>query len=149
MSKNKFVRIGLLAAVAIIVLTGCTRTDEDDILEIRERMFVTQINDIYMNASEFLGKRIKLEGIFTSDTWGDPLHFVLRRSPGGCCGTDGRTGFEVKWPEGRRDPYPAENSWVEATGTLKYTVSDNRRFLYLELSSLRVLTTRREEFVTR
>ncbi|MDR3270345.1 MAG: hypothetical protein LBT32_02365, partial [Peptococcaceae bacterium] len=36
-----------------------------DILEIKEKMFVAQTNDIYYNAEDYLGKTLKYEGLFT------------------------------------------------------------------------------------
>jgi hypothetical protein len=46
-------------------------------------------------------------------------------------------------------PYPENNSWVEAKGVLKLFRGDVSRNLYLELISLDVLETRGAEFVWR
>ena len=121
-----------------------------DIVEIRERMFVTQINEIYMNAGDYLGRAIKLEGIFKIlHNEGDAVFLVIRYAPDGCCGTRGFSGFEVKADANLARHFPADDSWVEATGVLKeYGIGFNK-FLYLELFSLKALNTRGEEFVTR
>jgi uncharacterized membrane protein YcgQ (UPF0703/DUF1980 family) len=113
-------------------------------------MFIAEVNDVYLNAEDYLGKTIKLEGIFKSEQYYDdiePYCFVIRYGPG-CCGTDGNAGFEVKWDKSRMRSYPAAESWVEATGELKfYTEDGDFQYLYLDLSSLDVLSRRRAEFV--
>ena len=145
-----FYAVTVIAITALLFITGCDKTEENNIIEIREVMFMTQVNDIYLNANDFLGRTIKLEGIFTEDTWDNVYYcFVIRNAPGGCCGNDGRVGFEVKWPEDRSGANPENNSWVEATGVLKSYEENANRLLYLELTSLNVLNRRGEEFVTR
>jgi uncharacterized membrane protein YcgQ (UPF0703/DUF1980 family) len=145
--------MGKFAVILLITsffITGCTRTEteENSVIEIRERMFMTQIQDIYLNANDFLGRTIKLEGIFIGMTWdGASYNYVVRSYSDGCCG--GNVGFEVMWPQGRPDPFPENNSWVEAEGVLKLFQGDSSRNLYLELISLNVLETRGAEVVWR
>ena len=144
---------GLFAAVAIITLTalflmtGCVR-DTDSIVRIEERMFATHFSHIYINAIDYLGRTIQLEGVFLKKWWGWPYYaplryFVMRFVPDHCCG--GFIGFEVMWPEGSTEPYPEDGSWVEATGVLG---ADSALNLYLKLSSLTVLDRRGAELVT-
>ncbi|GHV84929.1 hypothetical protein AGMMS50230_05370 [Spirochaetia bacterium] len=130
------------------------------IIEIKEKMFIAQTNDIYLNPEDYLGKTIKLEGLFRTDSYVDlsrTFCFVLRNGPG-CCGNDGSVGFEVSWPEaagvnsiaplakGHRYPKPEE--WVEAVGTLAYYEEEDYPYLYLALSSLEVKRQRGAEFVS-
>jgi zinc transport system permease protein len=122
------------------------------IVEIKEKMFIAQTNDVYLNAEDYLGRIIKLEGLFKREQYlgEDAVYcFVLRYGPG-CCGNDGNAGFEVAWdaPEGEEPGYPAVDEWVEAVGTLKTYEEDGYPYLYLSLSSLRVLEERGAEFVT-
>ena len=156
MGNNKFLKNCLLTAVLIIamaaflLITGCARADEDSIIEIGERMFMTQIQDIYLNANNFVGRTIRLEGIFNINRWNESFwYFVIRNGPDGCCGTPGQIGFEVRWPENRIEAFPENDSWVEATGVLRTYRDGPNQFLYLELTSLRVLNTRGLEFVER
>ena len=116
---------------------------------IRERMFLAQVNDIYLNPDEYLNRTIKLEGIFfAGQNDGVPFHYVIRYAPGGCCGGDGMVGFEVRKDSGGHvREFPANNSWVEAAGVLKLYERGSLRQLYLELSSLTVLNTKGAEFV--
>ena len=124
-------------------------TTRGSIIEIRERMFATQITDIYLNANDYLEKTLRLQGIFKVDRHEgeDPINSVIRYSPGGCCGNDGLVGFEVKWAKDNAGKFPSENSWVEATGVLKQYGIGFFKYLYIELSSLTVLETRGAEFV--
>jgi hypothetical protein len=123
--------------------------DTGKILEIKEKMFIAQTNDVYLNQEDYLGRTIKLEGLFKREQYaGSPFDycFVLRYGPG-CCGSDGNAGFEVAW-DAEAAPYPAIDDWVEAVGTLKTYEEDGYPYLYIALSSLRVLDRRGAEFVT-
>jgi putative membrane protein len=152
MYKNK-----LLITASFLIITfsffsiTCARTREEggpqrNIIEIGERMFATQVRDIYLNAEHNLGRTIKLEGIFRVGQMNESnIYYVIRFSQDGCCG-GGMSGFEVKWTQ-NPIPYPADNSWVEATGILREQISGIDRYLYLELLSLTVLNRRGAEFV--
>lgn len=167
MGKNKISGSSLAITVLIIItawffMISCTRSRsrenigtqgnieiQGNIVEIRERMFLTQIRDIYLNANEFLERPIKLEGIFRIDIHEDVTIYSVIRYIFGCCGDDGLVGFEVKWARANAREFPAENSWVEASGVLKQYGHGVDRFLYIELSTLTVLDRRGAEFVTR
>jgi hypothetical protein len=129
----------------------------DGVIEIKEKLFIAQTNDVYLNPEEYMGRTIKYEGLFKSvyyEEAGDPYCFVLRYGPG-CCGNDGSAGFEVAWDaaerpdlaEGAPGEFPEEDAWVEATGVLKSYEEDGYPYLYLALSSLKVLEQRGAEFV--
>jgi uncharacterized membrane protein YcgQ (UPF0703/DUF1980 family) len=113
-------------------------------------MFISQVNDVYLNPEDYLGKTIKLEGLFKIDQGYDKSYcFVLRYGPG-CCGYDGNVGFEVSWNKDKEKekPYPGEDTWVEATGELKtYEEDGYNKFLYLDLVSLNVLDKKGQETV--
>ena len=122
----------------------------DDIVEIRERMFIAQLNDIYFNHNDYLGKTIKYEGMFTASTWeemGQTYYHVYRQSPG-CCGADGQAGFEVVWPDGSNESFPNENDWCEVVGTLDNYDEDGYIYLHIILDSLTVKNERGAEFVS-
>ena len=118
-------------------------------VEIKEKLFIGQLNDIYLNQKSYLGKIIKYEGIFTQYTWverGITYYSVYRNSPG-CCGADGQAGFGVIWPEGSKETYPNENDWCEVVGTLESYVEDGQTYLRIRLDSLTVKSERGAEFV--
>jgi uncharacterized membrane protein YcgQ (UPF0703/DUF1980 family) len=128
-----------------------------DVVEIKEKMFIAQTNDVYLNPEDYIGKTIKLEGLFKSydsTDYGASYCFVIRYGPG-CCGNDGSAGFEVAWESPSRDEdsapessYPEEDAWVEAAGVLKSYEEDGFPYLYLALSSLTVKQERGAEFVS-
>ncbi|MHB9292238.1 hypothetical protein Holit_01333 [Hollandina sp. SP2] len=118
-------------------------------LEIKEKMFIAQTNDVYLNPEDYLGKTIKLEGLFQTQSYSStepPYYFVIRYGPG-CCGNDGNAGFEVMWEQADAI-YPTENDWVEAIGVLGSYEEDGYPYICINLSSLKVLETRGQEFVT-
>ncbi|MDR0904643.1 MAG: hypothetical protein LBN00_00475 [Oscillospiraceae bacterium] len=158
----KKVNLPLIAAALIIALSGCRANapvnapspataelaapQADNIIEIKEKMFVAQTNEIYINTADYLGRTIKYEGIFQSfilDDIGEPYYSVIRYGPG-CCGTDGDCGFEVIWD----GAYPGQDDWVEVVGVLEEYDEDGYTYLRLALTSLTVLDTRGEEYVT-
>jgi uncharacterized membrane protein YcgQ (UPF0703/DUF1980 family) len=134
--------------------------DKTSAIEIKEKMFIAQTNDIYLNIEDYIGKTIRLEGLFKTEQYredADPYCFVIRYGPG-CCGNDGNAGFEVAWapPTGTPDnaltvlapPYPNEDDWVEAVGTLSSYEEDGYPYPYIHLKSLIVKDTRGAEFVS-
>lgn len=121
----------------------------DDVVNITEKMYVSYINDIYYNADDYLGKTIKLEGMFLSENYPpDDMkyhHYVFRTGPG-CCGNDGAMcGFEVTYD----GELPKNNDWVEAVGVLTSykNEKDGMEYLFLKLDQLKVLDTRGAETV--
>ena len=129
-----------------LVMVGCaTQTNESDVdITIGDRMFMTTVNNIHFNADEYIGKTIKLEGIFSFYEFdGMELIAVFRHSPG-CCGDDGMTGFFVAWDY----EYPPNYEWVEAVGVLEFFYDFGYREIRLNLLSLTVLDERGLEFVS-
>ena len=143
-------KIFYTALICAVILYGGGKTREafsdnakQAVIEIKERMFITQTNDIYLNSDEYLGKTIKLEGMFSIFKYGEKtILSVFRHSPG-CCGSDGVVGFNVIWD----GEYPNNNDWVEAVGVLEYVEVNGLQSFRLNLSSLTVLPNRGAEFV--
>ena len=166
MPENKSVRYTLIIAAAVIAVTtafiiiynnksrnedssvSTNKSPVSGVIEIKEKMFISQVNDVYQNPEDYLGKTIKLEGLFKTEQGYEKSYcYVLRYGPG-CCGYDGNVGFEVAWDKEKEKLYPGEDSWVEATGELKtYEEDGYNEFLYLDLISLNVLNKRGQETV--
>ena len=169
-------KIVLFSIIAVLLITGCgnkktanepvAETIEEEIIPVEadmvigDKLFIGQVNDVYRNGKDYMGKTIKLEGIFmTGEAGGREYCYVYRKGPG-CCGDDGQIGFEVSWnpldstnpqeqaSEGEKKAYPKRNDWVEAQGELKRYSQDGRNFLYIALSYLEVMDERGVEFVT-
>ncbi len=145
--KNLFIAAIIPALVILLCVTSCTKKGNTEIIEIGDKFFITQVNDIYLNADDYLGKTIKLEGVFKQSTGEEPYCFVIRYGPG-CCGNDGLVGFEVAWDKEKDQTYPADDSWVEAEGVLKSYEEEGYQLSYIDLTSLNVLAKRGAETVT-
>jgi len=136
-----------LTAVFLIVLllAGCSSSDDADILEIGERFFVTQIEQIYLDPETYLGRTIRYEGIFFSTYWeGEHFHYVIRYTFDGCCGNDSMTGFEVLL--NGIEPFP-DDTWVEVTGVLEEYELDLHTILVVNATSVTEKPERGLEFV--
>ena len=119
------------------------------LIEIKEKMFIAQINDIYLNPEDYIGKTLKLEGMFHTEQGytlnGDTYYSVFRYGPG-CCGADGIAALEVMW-EDRDKTYPKEKDWVEAAGEFGEYETEGYSYFCIKLSSLTVLEKRGAEYV--
>jgi len=99
------------------LFAGCNSSEE--IEEIREQFFATQVENILLNLDRYTGRTIRLEGVFIN--WHDEeysneyYHFVLRFLDA-CCGGGGSIGFEVYM--GDFAPFQ-DDAWVRVTGVLE------------------------------
>ena len=134
-----------------------TSSSDPNVITVRENMFITQINDINLNYKTYLGKTVKIEGMFKEFTWdGKTMYYVYRMTPG-CCGDDGIIGFEMSWEEDYQgfsanpdaDIFPDANEWIEVQGEIKSYEKFDYPFLYLAIAELNVLDERGAEFVSR
>jgi len=117
-----------------------------DIFQIKEKMFIAQCNDIYLNPEDYKNKTIKLEGIY--DEYTDPdtnktYYYVIRYGPG-CCGNDGVAGFEILYD----GDFPKLNDWIEVMGKIEFIKEDDAEYVALRLSKLTVLDVRGAETVS-
>lgn len=104
---------------------------EEKIHFIREKLFITQINQIYLNIDEFLGKVIELEGFIDTqinNTTGKEEKFVMRLGPG-CCAFDEFAGFVIKWDK----DFPVDKQWVRLKGVLEQEGEGKTRQIYLRI----------------
>ncbi len=120
--------------------------DNKNIMEIREKMFIAQIEDIYYNIEDFKDKYIKIEGMYSvvEPEEGDigKVHFVYRNAPG-CCGNDGWAGFMLNYD----GEYPNTNDWIQVVGTPEIIKNGVYEDLYLNVISIEVMEERGAEFV--
>ena len=163
----------LISIIAVLLITGCgnkknTTAPAPEIagekkpilpagvdVVIGEKVFIGQVNDIYRNRKDYLGKTIRLEGLFRYGKVGEKtFYYVIRKAPG-CCGDDGQVGFEVYLSQpqtistaDQKTTHPEMDDWVEAQGELKRYEKNGHYYLYLALSDLKVLEERGAEFVS-
>lgn len=90
----KFKRLSISIAVIILAALAVVKNTSEKVIEIKEKLFIAQTNDIYINSKDYLGKTIKYEGLINiyEDETGRKFYYVIRYAPG-CCGYDGSAGF--------------------------------------------------------
>ncbi|MDR1913989.1 MAG: hypothetical protein LBQ68_05840 [Clostridiales bacterium] len=131
---------------AVPAIHGEFTRPDGEIIEIKEKLFVAQANDVYYNTPDYLGKTFKYEGIFNiveNLENGEKYYSVIRYGPG-CCGIDQNVGFEVYWDK----EFPKQGEWVECVGVLEEFEDDGIMYLHLLLDSLTVKQERGLETVT-
>ena len=136
-----------LILVVCILLAACSPAGDDPVIEITERFFVNQMAEILGNASRYLGRTIRLEGMFLTVDLpdGETFHMVYRLTDG-CCGPIEPVGFEVHLDG--MDPLP-DDTWVEVTGILERYEHNSLMIWRLHATSLTEMSQRGAEFVTR
>lgn len=115
-------------------------------LDITEAMYVTMINAIYTNPQKYLGKTVRIQGMFSAQYFQptDTTYYYVYRVGPGCCGNDGSMcGFEFTGnTKGLED-----NDWIDVTGTLDSYDENGVSYLTLRTKSVEVKTTRGKESV--
>ena len=158
---KKIGRLPGLVAIAFVLLIGCglagaaqkaekaqkEGANNAKVFEIREKMFIEQCNDIYLNPDDYLDHMIKLEGIYEEEQEeSHTFRYVIRYGPG-CCGNDGVAGFEVLVDA--MSPMPRQGDWVEAIGSIQRLKDpDDLEYIVLKLSQLEVKEERGAEYVS-
>jgi uncharacterized membrane protein YcgQ (UPF0703/DUF1980 family) len=132
-----------LAPEAVGAETG--DADAGGVLEIGEKMFVGQMNDIYLNPDEYLGKTIQYEGYYTyfeNDETGQRYDCIVRNGPG-CCGYDSSVGFEVDW----KGNLPEVDDWCSVQGIVDIYDENGLDYIVVRADSLDVLPYRGNDTV--
>ncbi len=121
--------------------------NDGDIVSLDENVFMTELNDVYLNYSEYEGKQIEYEGFVFNDPSSGAL--VVGREYY-CCGYDAYIiGFECKYPEGIEKQIFEDDQWVKVTGIIhiqenqwkeKVPVIEVVEILEKEQEGLRVVT---------
>jgi len=135
---RKALAAGTLALA--LVLAGCDR-GADNVLVIGERFFVQQIEDIFRNRPQNMGRTIRYEGVFRAMHWAqtDTYHFYVVRYVMSCCGVQA-IGFELL-PD--NVPPLQDETWVEVTGVLE----EDGGFIVIRVISLIEMAERGAEVV--
>lgn len=143
--KKRIVAVLILGVM--LALAGAAPAEDIAVdLEIREKLFMAQINDIYLNFPEYAGKTVKLEGFVVSTYFepSDSIYTMVFRFGPGCCGDDEIIGMEVAWADDGI-AFPENNTWVEAIGIVEEYEDLGKTYVRLNLLSLTPLETRGAE----
>jgi len=110
-----FILIIILAAL-LLGFSACS-DEEDNVYVITDRFFHQQMELIFNNPEEYVGRTIRYEGIIMAWYWPPiekNLYFVMRPSED-CCAGGAPIGFNV-YTDDISGFY--EGAWVEVTGVL-------------------------------
>jgi len=145
---KKVVTLAVSLVMLFALLAGCGGGNGDNggnerLIEIGDRLFIMQVDNIYTNAQRYLGRMVQLQGIFETHHWeGETFHIVFRNAPG-CCGDDGVVGFQLDLDG---TPPLADNAWVEVTGELE-RFGPNPNEIRLRVTNIEEMAERGIEFV--
>jgi uncharacterized membrane protein YcgQ (UPF0703/DUF1980 family) len=113
-------------------------------LIIPENLYITQLNDIYLNFDEYDGKIVEIEGMkFVYDGY----KFVGRYGPG-CCANDSVALLEYECDPSLEEGIELESTWIKVTGVLRLGNDGTMDYIYIETISIETPEIRGEETVT-
>lgn len=114
-------------------------------IAIGEKLFISQINDIYYNFDDYKNYHILVEGMFThlENTKKEKVPAVYRLGPG-CCNNDGWAGFLMANYDFKN---LKENDWIKVYGKPRIEINGHFRELYLDVLNIEVLEKRGAELV--
>ncbi len=95
-----------------------TAENGEQVIEISEKLYVSWFNEIAASPKKYLGKTIRIEGMFNASKSGDKVYYnVYRNYSGSCplCAGGSSLGLEFTTDDGKM---PEENDWIEVIGTL-------------------------------
>ena len=118
--------------------------ENKEVVNIEEKVYLSQMTDVYMNTSDYVGRRISWEGYVLPDQIDEGVTGAVVRNTPGCCGDDGLTGFYIQWA----GAMPAENDWVRVTGVLTVRAAEDNMYFLVEAEEIEVMGERGLEFVS-
>lgn len=128
------------------VVSNINFNSAGNVINITEDMYVTWVNEIYLNTDDYIGKKIKIEGMYSSyfiEEEDTTYNLVYRIGPG-CCGNDGdMCGFEFESDE----ELPKENEWIKVEGTLGYYEVLGEKYLTIKDAKIIIKEDRGSESV--
>lgn len=114
-----------------------------EIVQVEEKVFLSQMTDIYTNKEDYIGRTLSLEGYMYTEGIEDGITGGVVRNTPGCCGDDGLLGFLYTWA----GEVPKANEWIRVTGVLTEREKDGTAQFVLEAEEIEVLKERGAEFV--
>lgn len=85
-------------------------------IAVGDKLYMTQINDWYMNFSDYKGKTVEIEGYYLD--FGDGYRFIGRKGPTCPYCTGGYVDFEFVTDEDT-SKYVSADTWIAVTGILR------------------------------
>ncbi len=104
-----------------------------DLTQLNKNMLYSQLYNIMMNPLDYLGKSIRIEGLYISDLatdTGKSYHFVVITDEAACC----QQGMEFKIDEGLN--YPEPNTSIVIEGIFASYMEEGQQWYYLQVSNI-------------
>jgi uncharacterized membrane protein YcgQ (UPF0703/DUF1980 family) len=114
-------------------------------ITVGDTLYATQLNDWYMNFSQYEGKVVEIEGYFIGEY--TPYMFVGRRGPSCPYCNGGYVSFEF-YTNDDISNLQSDNDWITVTGILRKGKDDTGMFYYIEVLSLKKMNTVGKDTVT-
>ncbi|MDD4067050.1 MAG: hypothetical protein PHH22_03655 [Clostridia bacterium] len=110
---------------------------------ISDKYFITQLNEIYLNTEDYLGKVIEIEGFPLSN---GQYNFVARYGPG-CCSNDAIAYLEYEYDKDLE--LIDEKDWIKIIGEICKGKDENgSEYIYIDASSVEKKDIRGVDTVT-
>ncbi len=126
----------LLALAAFVSCSSAPNGNESETvcdIHITDDIYCESVNLIHTEYEEYLGKTVKLEGVYGvyyDESNGNTYNYVFRRGPG-CCDYDGDVcGFEFVFD----GEMPEQGDWIEVFGVLDAHEEEHEGELLLYLN---------------
>jgi len=151
MKKHLFIFLSL----PLLLYTGCINKDKSqnsentsseminvdvDLTILSSTMVYAEVFNIMSKPDSYLGKTIKLNGLFYSSYYDENdimYYFVVVTDATSCC----PQGLEFVWDDERKYPedYPEEKSKIEITGVFSSYDESGETYYHLLVEDLRIL----------
>jgi len=126
-------RIFILSILMFLLFchSAVAQTNNKSFCLLKDRLFVQQVSDIYLNPQTYGDKIIQIEGFFEKYMDEDNHErYAIFRKTAGCCGDDGRAGFEFVYKKEKLKF--RQNEWIMVEAIVKEKAAD----VYLEAISV-------------
>ncbi len=109
-----------------------------DLTVMSATMVYSQINDIMINPTNYVGKSFKMQGVHTEQYY-EPddaiYHFIIITDATGCC----PQGLEIVYPGGIDGGFPEDGATIEVIVTAESYERDDFTYYRMVISSLSVV----------
>jgi len=141
------VLMGVLMICLAVSAVGCNQnsgaaTDgiDVDLTKLSSTMLTAEIDNIFKNSADYIGKTIKLSGpyrtIFFSAS-NQTQHFILIKDGDACC--EEFMEFKLNGDRKFPDDYPEDNTLVEVVGEFNSYDERGSTYYYLKADDLKII----------
>jgi len=124
----------ILISLLLMVLSANAEVKPKSFCLLKDRLFVQQVQDIYLNPRNYTDKIVQIEGFFEKYIDGNKQErYEVFRKTAGCCGDDGRAGFEFVYKEKLKFKM---YEWILVEALVKESSENGEDFVYLEAISV-------------